>query len=387
MKKAVMKRLLPLYVGKFFLSFVLWYSIEKLFIRSIGIDNFGISLIAIVLLISSILTEIPSGIIADRWSRKGSMVLAGLFLGISSLMAGASDNIFMYAAAVTIWGLHDAFSSGTGAAMIYDTLLEEQGHARNFNRALGLYETLGGIALIISNFLGGWIGEHSLLLAFNLTIVPIVISMVCHLIYKDAKISREVADEKLIKHTKNTFKCVFKSKSLLWLMTAIMIVFCIQKMNREAYQLWYIALSAPAIVFGIAGSFIEGLGGLGGSLVKYLSSRRINIVLSILLGLASLALSVGSNLWITIAAQVLIAVVSGALLFHFTAQIQHQLPSRYRTGSGSVINAVGRIVLMPLTFVFGVLSNQSVFIAGWMLVVLSGLAVFVQLKLDEQTSP
>ena len=35
MKKAVMKRLLPLYVGKFFLSFVLWYSIEKLFIRSI----------------------------------------------------------------------------------------------------------------------------------------------------------------------------------------------------------------------------------------------------------------------------------------------------------------------------------------------------------------
>ena len=385
MKKAVMKRLLPLYVGKFFLSFVLWYSIEKLFIRSIGIDNFGISLIAIVLLISSILTEIPSGIIADRWSRKGSMVLAGLFLGISSLMAGASDNIFMYAAAVTIWGLHDAFSSGTGAAMIYDTLLEEQGHARNFNRALGLYETLGGIALIISNFLGGWIGEHSLILAFNLTIIPIAISMVCHLIYKDAKISREVADEKLIKHTKNTFKCVFKSKSLLWLMTAIMIVFCIQKMNREAYQLWYIALSAPAI-FGIAGSFIEGLGGLGGSLVKYLNSKQINIVLSILLGLASLALSVGSNLWITIAAQVLIAVVSGALLFHFTAQVQHQLPSRYRIGSGSVINAVGRIVLIPLTFVFGVLSNQSVFIAGWMLVVLSGLAVFVQLKLDEQAS-
>lgn len=239
-----MKRLLPLYVGKFFLSFVLWYSIEKLFIRSIGIDNFGISLIAIVLLISSILTEIPSGIIADRWSRKGSMVLAGLFLGVSSLMAGASDNIFMYAAAVTIWGLYDAFSSGTGAAMIYDTLLEEQGHARNFNRALGLYETLGGVALIISNFLGGWIGEHSLLLAFNLTIIPIAISMVCHLIYKDAKISREVADEKLIKHTKNTFKCVFKIKSLLWLMTAIMIVLYPKDESRSLSAVVYCAVGS-----------------------------------------------------------------------------------------------------------------------------------------------
>ena len=42
-----------------------------------------ISLIAIVLLISSVLIEIPLGIIADRWSRKGSMVLAGLFLGVA----------------------------------------------------------------------------------------------------------------------------------------------------------------------------------------------------------------------------------------------------------------------------------------------------------------
>ena len=383
MKKAVMKRLLPLYVGKFFLSFVLWYSIEKLFIRSIGIDNFGISLIAIVLLISSILTEIPSGIIADRWSRKGSMVLAGLFLGISSLMAGASNNIFMYAAAVTIWGLHDAFSSGTGAAMIYDTLLEEQGHAKNFNRALGLHETLGGVALIISNFLGGWIGEHSLLLAFNLTIIPIAISMVCHLIYKDAKISREVADEKLIKHTKNTFKCVFKSKRLLWLMAAIMIVFCIQKMNREAYQLWYIALLAPTMIFGIAGSFIEGLSGLGGLFVKYINSKLINMALLILLSVASLGLSLGSNLITVIVSQVLVAAASGALFLHVTAQIQHQLPSRYRTGSGSVISAVGRITLVPLNFIFGILSNQSVFVAGWMLVVLSGLAVFAQLQLDE----
>ncbi len=383
MKKSIMKRLLPLYVGKFFLSFVLWYSIEKLFIRSIGIDNFGISLITIVILISCTLAEIPSGIIADRWSRKGSMVLSGLFLGISSLVAGASDSIFMYSAAVVIWGFHDAFSSGTGTAMIYDALLEEQGHARNFNRALGIYETLGGAALIFSNLLGGWIGSHSLQMTFYLTVIPVAISMVCHLIYKDAKISREVADEKLIQHTKNTFKCVFKSKNLIWLMIVTMLIFCVQKINREYYQLWYIALLAPTIIFGIAGSFIEGLSGLGGLFVKYINSRLISIALLVLLGVASLGLSLGSNLIIVIVSQVVVAAVSGALFLHFTAQIQHRLPSRYRTGSGSVVSAVGRIALLPLNFIFGILSNQSVFAAGWMLVILSGMAVFVQLQLDE----
>ena len=346
MKKSVMKRLLPLYIGKFFMSFVLWYSIEKLFIRSIGIDNLGISLITIVILISCTLAEIPSGIVADRWSRKGSMVLSGLLLGISSLMAGSSNSIFMYSTAVAIWGLHEAFSSGTGNSMLYDTLLEEQGHARNFNRALGLYATLGGAALIVSNLLGGWIGSHSLQMTFYLTVIPVAISMVCHLIYKDAKISREVADEKLIQHTKNTFKCVFRSKNLIWLMILTMLIFCVQKINREYYQLWYIAMLAPTMIFGIAGSFIEGLSGLGGLFVKYINSKLINIALLVLLGVASLGLSLGSNLIIVIVSQVLVAAASGALFLHVTAQIQHQLPSRYRTVSGSVISAVGRITLV-----------------------------------------
>ena len=96
-----------------------------------------------------------------------------------------------------------------------------------------------------------------------------------------------------------------------------------------------------------------------------------------------MALSFSNNLFIVIIAQVVIAAVSGALLLHFIAQIQHQLPSRYRTGSGSVISAVGRIVLIPLNFIFGLLSNQNIFIAGWMLVVLSGLVVLIQSKLDE----
>ena len=275
------------------------------------------------------------------------------------------------------------FSSGTGTSMLYDALLEEQGYARNFNRALGIYETLGGAALIFSNLLGGWIGSHSLQMTFYLTVIPVAISMVCHLIYKDAKISREVADEKLIQHTKNTFKCVFKSKNLIWLMIVTMLIFCVQKINREYYQLWYIALLAPTIIFGIAGSFIEGLSGLGGLFVKYISSRLINIALLVLLGVASLGLSLGINLIIVIVSQVVVAAVSGTLFLHATAQIQHQLPSRYRTGSGSVISAVGRITLLPLNFIFGILSNQSVLAAGWTSVVLSGLAVFVQLQLDE----
>jgi hypothetical protein len=40
--KALYRRLWPLYVSAFFQSFVLWYTIEKLFMQRIGFDNTAI---------------------------------------------------------------------------------------------------------------------------------------------------------------------------------------------------------------------------------------------------------------------------------------------------------------------------------------------------------
>jgi hypothetical protein len=45
LKKVLHKRFVPLYIAAFFQSFVLWYSIEKLFMRTIGFNNAGIGII------------------------------------------------------------------------------------------------------------------------------------------------------------------------------------------------------------------------------------------------------------------------------------------------------------------------------------------------------
>ncbi len=43
-KRLISRRLLPLYVAAFLQGFVLWYAVEKLFMRSIGFDDAGIGL-------------------------------------------------------------------------------------------------------------------------------------------------------------------------------------------------------------------------------------------------------------------------------------------------------------------------------------------------------
>jgi MFS family permease len=124
------KRLLPLYIAIFLQGFVFWYSTEKLFMYSIGFDAASVGLMIAVYSIVLLLAETPSGILADRWSRKGVLILASIALAISAIIGGSSLNVPMFMLAASIWAIYYALYSGTYEAIIYDVLLEQNAHNR-----------------------------------------------------------------------------------------------------------------------------------------------------------------------------------------------------------------------------------------------------------------
>jgi MFS family permease len=102
-QKAILQRLLPLYVSSFFQGLVFWYAIEKVFMTSIGFSPTTIAIQIIVMAITGLLLEIPSGFLADKWSRKGVLVLASISLALASLLLGISDSVIGYTLASIIW--------------------------------------------------------------------------------------------------------------------------------------------------------------------------------------------------------------------------------------------------------------------------------------------
>jgi len=64
-----------LYLSNFLAGLVFWYGIEKLFMRSIGINAVGIAAATAALTIFLAMFDIPAGILADKRSRKGVLVL------------------------------------------------------------------------------------------------------------------------------------------------------------------------------------------------------------------------------------------------------------------------------------------------------------------------
>src|SRR5678810_934512 len=118
------KRLLPLYIAVFAHGFVVWYAVEKIFLHTIGYNDAGIGIMVAAYSVLMLVAQTPSGILADRWSRKGVLVIASICLLLSSLIGGLSTEPMLYIVAALFWGLFYAFYLGTYDSVVYDTVME-----------------------------------------------------------------------------------------------------------------------------------------------------------------------------------------------------------------------------------------------------------------------
>ena len=108
----------------------------------------GLSLLQIGLLESifhgtSLLCEIPSGMLADRFSYKTNLYLARLSsIGSSILILFGQGNFWMYAMAMMVSAWSYNFDSGTSTAFVYDSTVE----AGQKDRYLQISSFLSGVA-------------------------------------------------------------------------------------------------------------------------------------------------------------------------------------------------------------------------------------------------
>ena len=89
-----------------------------LFLLSKGISYTEIGILYATREIVINVFEIPSGIFADTYGRKNSLVISFLLYIISFLVFYLSDSFWIFFIAVVLYGLGDAFRSGTHTAMI-----------------------------------------------------------------------------------------------------------------------------------------------------------------------------------------------------------------------------------------------------------------------------
>jgi len=148
------RRLTPLYAAAFLQNLALWVPIEKLFMTSIGFDAASIGVMAAIYAVAVPIFELPSGVLADRWSRRGVLILASIAAIVSVAIGGLSQNVITYMVSALFLGIFFAMQSGTFDSVVYDTVLEETGGSEVFERTIGRVRLAESAALVAGALAG-----------------------------------------------------------------------------------------------------------------------------------------------------------------------------------------------------------------------------------------
>ncbi|HET6668194.1 MAG TPA: MFS transporter [Intrasporangium sp.] len=380
------RRLLPLTLAVALQGFMLWVPVEKLFMTEIGFDAASIGVMAAAYAALVPLVEIPSGILADRWSRRGVLVVSAVALALTSLVGGLSQNVPTYIGAALVLAVYFAMYSGTMDAIVYDTVLEEIGASLHFEQRIGRVRAVESAALVAGALVGGVVAEVTAPRVAYFVTAPFAVGAVWALLrFREPQLHKSQAAVSLRVQVATTFDAVARSRRLAPIVVLALLTALMLQSVFEFGPLWLVADDASPGLYGPYWAALMATLGVGGLLAGRLPLHRAAVLalVAVVLALASGALLVDS-LAVGIAAQVVLALLLLIASIRATQLLHDAVPSAIRTGVASGVSALGWMAFLPFAFTFGLFSReQGVHVAAWMFVaatLATGVALVVVVR-------
>ena len=127
------------------------YPIYALLFVDAGLSEAAISALFGVWSVSALLAEVPTGALADRWSRRGALVLASLLEGTGFALWTAVPTPASFAVGFALWGVGGALASGAAEALVYEAL-DDAGARTFYTRVNGWMGAAGLVAQVPTAF-------------------------------------------------------------------------------------------------------------------------------------------------------------------------------------------------------------------------------------------
>lgn len=145
-----------------------------------------IALVDATFFITSTFGEIPTGIVADRISRKISLLIGCVLMGLSVLAWLFAPNLILVIAAYLLMGLAFTFQSGAEDAFFYESLQRAERGA-DYARLNGQLMALSAGGMMLGNVLGGLLGNVRLDLPFLTSAALSFAALGCVMLFDDPR--------------------------------------------------------------------------------------------------------------------------------------------------------------------------------------------------------
>lgn len=311
--------------------------------------------------ITSLIFEIPSGVLADVFGRKKMLIVSTVMRMIGNVIMIASDNLFMVCMSIAFMALSYNFSSGSGDALAYDSLKlanQESSFERYESNQLIIYRLCSGISTLCAGF-ALTIG-HRIAYGTDLItgIIQIIVLASLHEIYSAEQNNNVPLGRKLLACFTKSFAFINEVRKAFRLMLCNSFVGAVDILLLFFLQAKLTEKGIPEWSLGFALLFMEMGGIVGSKLILKLPKLSYKWVFAISTSLVLTGfIAEHSPFYIVMALGGFISALGDdALQVRTNAILQDMFPSEQRatlTSLESFSFSVIMIVLSPLAgFVF-----------------------------------
>lgn len=163
--------------------------IWMIYLASKGMTLTQLGLLETIFHITSFAMEVPTGAVADIFGRKISRILGRILSLVSVILLLVANSFLWFAISFIFTALSYNLESGAGDALVYDSL-KEIGEEHSYMKILGRKELFYQVARVISFSFGGYLATKSYNVAFLLTIIIAIITILQSLTFIEPTIGK-----------------------------------------------------------------------------------------------------------------------------------------------------------------------------------------------------
>ena len=343
-----------------------------------GLSGMQLVLVGTTVEVTILIFEVPTGIVADAYSRRVSIIIGFFLMGIGFLVEGFFPIFGMILLTQVLWGIGFTFTSGATQAWLSDEIGEE-----NANRAFlrgSQYDLAGAlIGMLIAIPLGN-IAVNLPILAGGFAVAGIGVLLLLFMPENGFKPARP-EDRNSFQHMGDIFRkgiSAVRSRPLLLSVLGIGFIYGLYSEGWDRLWVKYLVdhFTLPHL-FGMNEVAFFGLLRAGGMVLSILVTRQVAkrldanhapsiaramVWITILLSGAILTFAFSPALAVSIAAVMLVSLTRNVMEPLYTAWVNQRLDSETRATVISMsgqVDAIGQIASGPVAALISLSSVRA----------------------------
>ncbi len=174
-----MKQVNKFYLASFLKNQTYFVPIMVLFFQDLGLNYSQIFWVFTVGSIFSFIIEIPTGVFADIYGKRRSLILSKFLIFLSYLSFGLAGNFITLLLANLILELGKSFRSGTETAFVYNYLYENKDSGPTYNKVKSGQKFYARLSESIGAALGGFLAyKYGFNFVFFVAAIPAFINFI-----------------------------------------------------------------------------------------------------------------------------------------------------------------------------------------------------------------